>query len=127
MDNIPQEDKKSSFKKIIQKAIRSNRVIKTISFSLEERKVDVEKQHRKFVSPPPAVVIDNEDSTEEPNSDDDKENGWETTPLKPAPLIHSASFFSVKKQPDCPQTPSKKRKEKFPASLQHKSDEGFQK
>ena len=131
MDQLPQESKntkKSSFKKVIQNAIRSKRVIKTISFSLEERKVETEKPHKKFVSPPPSVVIDiEEDSIESNNEEEEKENHKEveTLPLKPAPLLHSASFFTVNKKVDCPQTPSRNRKENPSTTNPDNRDEGF--
>lgn len=136
MDQLPQESKntkKSSFKKVIQNAIRSKRVIKTISFSLEERKVEIEKPHKKFVSPPPSVVIDiEEDSIESNNEEEEKAENethkeLETLPLKPAPLLHSASFFTVNKKVDvdCPQTPSRNRKENPSTTNPDNRDEGF--
>ena len=81
----------------------------------EERKVENEKPRKKFVSPPPSVVIDQEeDSAGSINDVEEKEDNTEVEthhPLKPAPLLHSASFFAVNKKVDCPQTPSQNRKE----------------
>ena len=129
LDQLPQENKKSSFKKVIQNAIRSKRVIKTISFSLEERKVENEKPRKKFISPPPSVVIDQEeDSAGSINDFEEKEDNKEVEthhPLKPAPLLHSASFFAVNKKVDCPQTPSRNRKENPCQTMPDYTDDGL--
>ena len=114
--NFPQE-KKSSFKKVIENAIRSKRVIKTISFSLEERKSLCEdKQRRRFVSPPPPT-FNNDDEDEDHDEDEDDEEkpgqdklGAVTDLMKPPPLLHSASFFASKSDGlPCPPTPSHTR------------------
>ena len=110
--NFPQE-KKSSFKKVIENAIRSKRVIKTISFSLEERKSLCEdKQRRRFVSPPPPTFNnDDEEEDHDEDEDDDEKPGQDklgavTDLMKPPPLLHSASFFASKSDGlPCPPPP----------------------
>ena len=88
-------------------------MIKTISFSVEERS-DKMKTHRKFVSPPPSVcVASSEDDEENNDENDDSEKNDNTLKEKP-PLVHTASFFVTKEdkqklrqeQDKCPPTPT---------------------
>ena len=124
---------KQTFKGIVDKTMKSKKVIRRITFAVEESKNVVKKEKKKLVSPPPQNCSDGEEDEELTDDDaiktfvsmepkltkDDLANEYairkEQCMSVPKLLVHSASFYAGKKGKSdniiCPPSPRKVRED----------------